>query len=78
MKPLKMVLWYSWENSKRKTGGSPVFQHGPFELSIDPSENSLDNTFKSMFDKSHVDQKGKNVLSRYSGYSHSKVPLFPS
>jgi hypothetical protein len=33
-------------NSKRKACGPPVYQHGLFELIIDPSENSLDNTFK--------------------------------
>jgi hypothetical protein len=27
--------------------GPPVYEDGLFELSIDPSENSLDNTFKS-------------------------------
>ncbi len=32
---------------KRKTGGPPVYQHGLFEHSIDPSQNSLDSTFKS-------------------------------
>jgi hypothetical protein len=26
-------------------GGPPVYQHGLFEHSIDPSQNSLDNTF---------------------------------
>jgi hypothetical protein len=36
----------SLSNSKRKTGGPPVYQHGLFELIIDPSLNSLDNTFK--------------------------------
>jgi hypothetical protein len=32
--PLVMV---SLSDSKRKTGGPPVYQHGLFELSIDPS-----------------------------------------
>jgi hypothetical protein len=31
---------------KRKMGGLPVYQHRLFELIIDPSKNSLDNTFK--------------------------------
>ncbi len=29
--------------------GPPVYEDGLFELSIDPSQNSLDNTFKSDF-----------------------------
>jgi hypothetical protein len=37
------------QNSKRKTGGSPVYHHRLFKLIIDPSENSLDNTFKPYF-----------------------------
>jgi hypothetical protein len=41
-------------NSKRKTGGPPVYQHGLFELSIDPFQNSLDNTFKK-------EQKARNT-----------------
>jgi hypothetical protein len=40
--PLAMV---SSKNSKRKTGGPPVYQNGLFEHIIDPSSNSLDNTF---------------------------------
>jgi hypothetical protein len=33
-------------NSKRIIAGPPVYEDGLFELSIDPSYNSLDNTFK--------------------------------
>jgi hypothetical protein len=29
-------------------GGPPVYEDGLFELSVDPSENSLDNTFNIM------------------------------
>jgi hypothetical protein len=31
---------------KKKTGGPPVYQHRLFELAIDPSQNSLDITYK--------------------------------
>ncbi len=48
---MKMVLCYVCYGVplkfKEKTGGPPVYQSGVFELSIDPSWNSLDNTFKS-------------------------------
>jgi hypothetical protein len=36
----------SLENSKRKTGRPPIYQHRLFELVIDPSKNLLNNTFK--------------------------------
>jgi hypothetical protein len=29
-------------------GGPPVYEDGLFEISIDPSSNSLDNTFKPL------------------------------
>ncbi len=35
----------SLKNLKRKTGGPPVYQHRLFEFIINPSYNSLDNTF---------------------------------
>jgi hypothetical protein len=37
----------SLKNSIIKTGRPPVYQHKLFELSIDASQNSLDNTFKT-------------------------------
>jgi hypothetical protein len=46
---------------KRKTFGPPVYQHGLFELSIEPSYNSLDNTFKGI-----VQQKPTGVESYQS------------
>jgi hypothetical protein len=32
-------------NSRRKTGRLPVYRHGLFELSVDPSYDLLDNIF---------------------------------
>jgi hypothetical protein len=39
-------------------GGPPVYQRGLFELSIDPSQNSLDNFFKllNFVSSSHFDE----------------------
>jgi hypothetical protein len=48
-----LVLCYSCNGVplkfKKKNGGPPVYQHGLFEHSIDPTKNSLDNTFKDFF-----------------------------
>jgi hypothetical protein len=48
-KPLKMVLCYSCYGGplkfKKKNGRPPVYQHRLFERIIDPSYNSLKNTF---------------------------------
>jgi hypothetical protein len=50
IKPLKMVLCSSCDGVplkfKKKKGKAFSFEDGLFELSINPSKNSLDNTIK--------------------------------
>jgi hypothetical protein len=58
-------------NSKRKTGGPPVYQHGLSGHSIDPDKNSLENTFN--WPLSHG--LPLTVTDQLAGPSSSHFPL---
>jgi hypothetical protein len=65
LKPLKIVLRSSYDGVplkfKNKKGSGPVYQVILFEPELDPSKNSLDNTFKRGSKVGSVEKSSPNV-----------------